>query len=206
MPRLFVGLTIPDHIKQYLLFVQGGVTHARWQSADQMHITLRFIGDVDGAEARDIESALGSIYFAPFSVYCEGVGLFGKTEKARALWAAAKPKSALTSLHHKVDQVLAYGARMPRERRQYEPHVTLARFTGRHGALGGFLENSSGLKTLEWQVDHVTLFLSTLGAQGAHYTPIGTFGADQPGYEADYGDGAETPHAYGPAQSYMGAY
>lgn len=188
MPRLFVGLSIPEDIKNYLLFVQGGVTHARWQSADQLHLTLRFIGDVDGATALDVQSALETVDFAPFDIFCEGVGLFGKPGKARALWAAAKPKAPLTALHNKIDQALAFGAGLPRERRQYEPHITLARFTGRHGPLGPFLESASALKTPLWRVDHLTLFLSTLGAQGAHYTPIGTIGAglvDYHDFEAD---------------------
>ncbi|MEO0412672.1 MAG: RNA 2',3'-cyclic phosphodiesterase [Pseudomonadota bacterium] len=176
MPRLFVGLTIPSEIQHYLLFAQGGVTHARWQSADQLHLTLRFIGDVDGRTASDIETALDTISFAPFDVYAEGVGVFGKVERARSVWASVKPRAALTALHNKIDQALNYGAGLPPETRQYEPHITLARFSGRHGRLNSFLESAGGLRTPPWQVDHFSLFLSTLGSTGAHYTVLGNFG------------------------------
>lgn len=176
MPRLFVGLSIPGPIKAYLHFVQGGVSHARWQSDNQLHLTLRFIGEVDGAAARDVETALETVSFAPFDVYGEGVGLFGKPGKARAVWAGVKPRPPLAALHKKIDHALSVGAGLPPERRQFEPHITLARFTGRHGALDSFLQAAGGLRTQPWRVDRFTLFLSTLGAQGAHYTPIGTFG------------------------------
>jgi len=176
MPRLFVGLTIPEDIKQILLFAQGGVTKARWQSADQLHMTLRFIGDVDGAVAGDVESALDRVSFAPFDVQGEGVGLFGKLSKARALWAGVKPRIALTALHNKIDQALLSRADIAPDRRQFEPHITLARFSGRHGPLDSFLQTACSFKTPTWRVDHFTLFMSTLGAQGAHYTPIAHFG------------------------------
>jgi len=184
MPRLFVGLRIPDHIKQLLQRTQGGVTQARWQSSAQFHLTLRFIGDVDGATAADVETALERLSFAPFDMHCEGVGLFGKLNKARCLWAGAKPRTPLTALHNKVEQLLSSGVGIAQDRRQFEPHVTLARFSGRHGPLDSFFQAGGGFKTPSWKVDHVTLFLSTLGAEGAHYTPL-----------ADYGDGA--PVHYG---------
>ncbi|MEM7569355.1 MAG: RNA 2',3'-cyclic phosphodiesterase [Pseudomonadota bacterium] len=194
MPRLFVGLTIPPHIQQYLLFAQGGVTHARWQSAEQLHLTLRFIGDVDNRTARDIESALDTIAFAPFDVHAQGVGLFGKVSKARSVWASVKPRAALTALHNKIDQALSYQAGLPPETRQFEPHITLARFSGRHGPLTSFLEAAGGLHTPTWQVDHFSLFLSTLGSTGAHYSVIGNFGGlDNPWAleSAEYEESAE---------------
>lgn len=176
MPRLFVGLTLPTDIQQYLLFAQGGVTHARWQSPEQLHLTLRFIGDVDGRTASDVETALDTISFAPFDIYAEGVGVFGKVSRARSVWAGVKPRSALTALHNKIDQALNVGAGLSPETRQYEPHITLARFSGRHGPLNGFLEAAGGLRTPSWQVDHFSLFLSTLGSSGAHYQVLGNFG------------------------------
>lgn len=199
MPRLFVGLTLPDHIKQYLQFVQGGINHARWQSLEQMHLTLRFIGDVDGAAARDVEMALEGLSFAPFDVYCEGAGLFGKPHQARSVWAAVKPRQELTALHKKIDHALVAAAGLPREHRQYEPHITLARLKARQGPLTHFLENAGGLKTLPWRVDHVTLFLSELGRQGAHYTPLATYGGSVPDY-------AEPAEYYRDAAAYLEAH
>lgn len=198
MPRLFMGLTLPGPIKDYLQVVQGGINHARWQSGDQMHLTLRFIGDVDGAAARDVEMALEGLSFDPFDVYCEGVGLFGKPNQARSVWAGVKPRQALTALHKKIDQALASGAGLAREHRQYEPHITLARLNERQGPLSHFLQEAGGLRTQPWRVDHVTLFLSELGRHGAHYTPVGTFGQATPDY-------SETTEYYEDADAYLEA-
>ena len=54
MTRLFVALELPDAVRRRLETLRGGVPGARWQSAEQMHLTLRFIGEVDGAALHDI--------------------------------------------------------------------------------------------------------------------------------------------------------
>ncbi|RME67950.1 MAG: RNA 2',3'-cyclic phosphodiesterase, partial [Alphaproteobacteria bacterium] len=61
MPRLFVGLELPEMAKDRLLTAQGGVIGARWQTAAQLHLTLRFIGDVDGRAADDVDAALSRL-------------------------------------------------------------------------------------------------------------------------------------------------
>ena len=72
--RLFVALSIPDTIAQRLMLLQGGVPGARWQRREQLHLTLRFIGEVDGSDARAVEDALAGIDALAFDLRLHGVG------------------------------------------------------------------------------------------------------------------------------------
>ena len=77
MPRLFSAIEIPKSVAERLTMLRAGLTGARWIDPENYHLTLRFIGDVDGATARDFESALGEIVAAPFELEVTGLGSFG---------------------------------------------------------------------------------------------------------------------------------
>ena len=147
--RLFVALAIPEVVAQPLLLVQGGVPGARWQSRDQLHLTLAFIGEVDGRDAAMIDDALAGIRAPAFSIQLHGVGQFGtgKQTRAHALWAAARANPALDHLQRKVDSAIRKVGR-PHDPHKFTPHVTLARL--RHPELE---------KVREWLTDHA-LFTS----------------------------------------------
>src|SRR5215207_8876534 len=106
--RLFVALSIPDSVAASLMLIQGGVPGARWQSREQLHLTVAFIGEVDGRDAAMIEDALAGIQAPGFKLQLHGVGQFGtgKLTQAHALWAAARPNPALEHLQRKVDTAI----------------------------------------------------------------------------------------------------
>lgn len=169
MTRLFIALELPEEIKERLVACCGGVEGARWQSAGQMHLTLRFIGEVNQPQKLDIRAALSSISFPPFEVTLDGVGLFGKARKPRALWVGVKNAEPLKHLHEKIDQSLAAAGFQPEERK-FTPHVTLARFRGgRANRLEDFLEHYAGLSLPAFQVSSLALFSSHLSHNGAQY-------------------------------------
>lgn len=178
MPRLFVGLELPDHVKSRLLSIQGGIKGARWQSADQMHLTLRFIGNVDGGSAHDITSALSQLQFNAFDAQISSVGHFGKNGFMRALWAGVTPAAPFESLHKKIDHALI-SAGFEAERRRYKPHITLARFSSspRRGEVEEFIHRNGLLRSDPFEISEVSLFLSELGHSGAHYTALEHFEA-----------------------------
>lgn len=164
--RLFVALDLPDPVKDQLLGLSGGVSGARWQTRDQLHLTLRFIGEVDRHQLRDVAAALAGIHHPGFSLALAGAGVFGKPGRPDTLWIGVSPRKPLETLHHKVEQALA-GAGLEPERRQYTPHVTLARLNGRTGPLHGFLE--APVASQPFAVQDFCLFQSTLGHEGAVY-------------------------------------
>ncbi|MFZ5610201.1 MAG: RNA 2',3'-cyclic phosphodiesterase [Pseudomonadota bacterium] len=178
MPRLFVAVELPEAVKQALLTLQGGVKGARWQTPAQLHLSLRFIGEVDGARARDIDAALAALRFSPFAAASAGVGHFGKNGFERALWAGLDPEAPFIALHKKIDRLLS-AAGLEAERRKYKPHVTLARFSGspRPGEVESFLHRHGLWRGAAFTVGEVGLFLSELGRGGAHYAVVGRYPA-----------------------------
>jgi len=174
MHRLFVALRPPLAIRQQLMATMAGVPGARWQEDDQLHLTVRYIGEVDGALAEDIALSLGQIHGTAADVALNGVGAFDKQGRIDALWAGVTPHTALAALHRKVDRALVRIGLEP-ERRAYAPHITLARMSRSAGA---------GPEPLRWQADHaplasapfrldqLILYESHLASDRAHYEPV----------------------------------
>lgn len=168
MYRLFVAIRPPDAIRERLLSLMGGVQQARWQSDDQLHLTLRFIGEVDRHQAEDIDAALSSVRHGAFEIALSGVGSFGSRAKG-AVWAGVTPHDELKPLHKKLDQALARVG-IPPEHRAYHPHITLARLGRQAGPADPFLERWAGLSSPNFPVEQICLYESRLGSQGASYT------------------------------------
>jgi 2'-5' RNA ligase len=168
MHRLFVAIRPPREIRERLLGLMGGVQGARWQDDDQLHLTLRFIGEVDGHSADDIAAALGSVHHKSFDIALNGVGSFGKRGKG-AVWAGVQPQEELKSLHKKVDQACLRAGIEP-DNRAYHPHITLARLGRGAGPAEPFLERWAGLSSEPFRVDSISLYESRLGSEGASYT------------------------------------
>ena len=139
--RLFVALPIPDVVAQGLLLMQGGVPGARWQAREQLYLTLRFIGDVHGSDARALEDALGGIDAPAFDLQLHGVGQFGN-KQPHSLWAAARPNLLLEHLQRKMDSAIRRVGQ-PHDAHKFTPHITLARL--RHPDLD---------KVREWLIHH----------------------------------------------------
>ena len=175
MHRLFVAIRPPASHRAALLALMGGVAGARWQSDDQLHLTLRFVGEVDRHCANDLVDALRTIRFAPFQAALAGVGTFDRKGVVDTLWAGVEPRDPLASLHRKIDRAcVAVG--LPPESRAYRPHITLARFGRGGGLLDPFLRAHAALASPPFPVTHFALFESHLGHEGASYRPIAHFG------------------------------
>ena len=101
--RLFVALTLPDGIRAELARLCYGLPGARWGNPDNMHVTLRFIGEVDNPSAEDIDSALGGIHAPGFPVTLSGMGSFGSAAKVRAAWVGIEAPPALNVLREKIE-------------------------------------------------------------------------------------------------------
>jgi len=167
--RLFVALTLPEPLLDQLSDLERGLPGARWLPAESLHLTLRFIGEVDGAQARDIDEALAAIRMPAFELTLAGVGRFGDGRKARALWAGVAANAELGRLRDKVGQALIRAGLAP-ERRRFKPHVTLARFNGNPGAkLQAYLADHALFRSDTVTVESFTLYSSFLSASGAIY-------------------------------------
>jgi 2'-5' RNA ligase len=149
----------------------GGIPGARWQDDDQLHLTLRFIGEVDRHLAADIAAAIAGIHFPAFDLAVSGVGIFDRKGRVDSLWAGVSPHDRVSALHRKVDQALIRVGCAP-DPRAFTPHITLARFSRGAGALDGFLAAHAGLESEPFAVGHLGLFESRLGSDGARYEEV----------------------------------
>ena len=126
MPRLFTGLEIPPHIGAELARYRGGLPGARWVEPDNYHVTLRFIGDIDDALARDVFSVLGQgKRRAAVTVSLDRLASFGG-DRPRALFARVEPTPDLQELQAEQERLMRRVG-LPPEKRKFTPHVTLAR-------------------------------------------------------------------------------
>jgi 2'-5' RNA ligase len=171
MHRLFVAIRPPAAIRAILIGAMGGISGARWQSEDQLHLTLRFVGEVDRHRAGDIHAALGAVHHPSFAIALNGIGAFERRGQADTVWAGVAPHPPLKALHKKVDAALTRVGVAP-DQRAFLPHVTLARLKRSSGPVGSLLEQSGGLTSPPFAVDHFALFESALTPDGAVYTMI----------------------------------
>ena len=169
---------LPKTIKDHLLAIMGGVKGARWQNRDQLHITLKFIGDVDHHQLADIKATLAQIRFDNFQVEIKGTDFFGKGRAPRLIWAGLAINEPPSLLHEKINQALK-PLGIPEETRKYLPHITLARLKHlRHIKIGNFMEATAGLRLEPFMAGEFCLYQSHLGHEGALYKVLERFALD----------------------------
>jgi 2'-5' RNA ligase len=166
MLRLFVALELPLAVRDALLAAMGGVAGARWQRDDQLHLTLRFIGEVDRHQAADVAAALGTVNVVPFRLSLAGPGSFDKRGRIDTLWVGVTPQDEVAALARRVDQALQRIG-LPAETRAFLPHITVARFGREAGSLGAF--PLQPLPVQPFDVSGFGLWESVLTHDGADY-------------------------------------
>ena len=168
MPRLFTGLEIPAEIGQSLSNLRGGLPGARWIDPENYHVTLRFIGDIDGMSANEIASLLFRINRKPFDVALQGLSSFGG-KKPRAVVASVVPSRPLIELQAELERLMQRFGLDP-EGRKFTPHVTLARLRDPQlDRLGHFLAAHAQFRADPLPVDHFSLIASFLTKAGSIY-------------------------------------
>ncbi len=169
MYRLFVALDLPEDIRGELALISSGVPGARWLDDEQLHLTLRFIGEVDGLLYRDIKKALFDVSAEPFELSLKGVGTFPPRGQPTVLWVGLEKSEALLSLHRKIESILRQIGLEP-EARKYSPHITLAYLKDAPmSRLGAFLTEYALFQTAPFEVTEFQLYSSTLTSKGAVY-------------------------------------
>jgi 2'-5' RNA ligase len=177
--RLFVAIDLPKEIREALSVIERELrplTHnVKWVSAESIHITLKFIGEVPEKRLEDIDAALTGLTWKAFNITVQGIGFFPGTRSPRVFWAGMEAPT-MQGLTEQID------ARMERlgfdkEKRKYRPHITLARAkstridSGLVSAAQRFEDHHFG----SFGVDRVFLFKSTLKPSGAVYEKVREF-------------------------------
>lgn len=174
MHRLFVAIRPPEPIRDLLIDAMDDSPDFRWQDEEQLHITLRFVGEVDRPVADDLAGALTQVHADRFELRIKGVGRF-EQRSSGALWAGVEPKEPLAALAAKVERVCQQIGLEP-ERRAFHPHITLARWKGRCSReVAVYLDRNRALASGPFEVDGFTLFESRLSKHGAHYEEVARY-------------------------------
>jgi 2'-5' RNA ligase len=202
--RLFVALEIPKATRETLaaLLARIGPTcrGARWSRPEGMHLTLKFIGEVADERAKSICAELGAVC-GPSAIEIDfrGAGFFPNARHPRVLWAGVQAGPNLAELAAEIDRRLE-PLGIARERREFRPHLTLARFKSEDGlptlqaALAALEKQAlsahgSGLQFGRGSFAEFHLIQSKLRPEGALYTTLDSFrftatnpmGCDPPG-------------------------
>jgi 2'-5' RNA ligase len=173
--RLFIAIRPPEEVRNTLVDAMEGIEGARWADEENLHLTLRFVGEVERPAANDLAAALGRIEWPRFALRIEGIGHFTRKGQPTALWARVPASGALEGLRQKVEAACE-AAGLGRETRRFTPHVTLARLNRSSGPIGGWLSSFGDLRAGPWEVTEFILYESHLGHTGAFYEPVMAFG------------------------------
>ena len=168
MPRLFTALEIPRNIAMSLSLLRGGLPGARWIDVENYHITLRFIGDVDGRTADEIVDRLDRIDRPEFQISLNGIGSFG-SKKPHSIWAGVSPSQEMSALQAEIERI-CQRIGLPPDPRKFMPHVTLARLkTCRLEDAVTYLSGRGDFHTLPFKVSRFVLMSSKESGGGGPY-------------------------------------
>ncbi len=168
MPRLFAALEIPRDAALSLSLLRGGLPGARWVDVENYHITLRFIGDVDGHVADEIVNAFDRIERTGFDLTLSGVGAFG-SKKPHSIFAGVAPSDGLNALRGEIDRMCGR-AGAPADQRKFVPHVTIARLRNSSDRdVAMYLSGRGNFSTLPFRVGRFVLMSSRDSVGGGPY-------------------------------------
>lgn len=175
MARLFLAIDLPDAVDLDLQLTQGGIPGARWQTPDQLHLTLHFLGELDGGVQRRLVAALAELDAPAFTMQLRGSGVFPPRGPARVLWAGVADPDPIRLVHDRSARILDQ-LRIERERRKFAPHVTVARLDrAPHTDVLDWVAHHALYASEPWTVDHFCLYSSVLGRSGPKYRIEATF-------------------------------
>lgn len=168
MPRLFTAIELPEALRETLSALEAPLPGAHWTHEDNLHITLRFAGDVDNRTADEFAAELASIDQDAFTLRMSGVGVFGGNGP-RILYAGVAPSPQLESLARAHERA-ARNAGLAPEARTFKAHVTLARFRrGRPDALARYLQRHGAFSSPPFAVTQFLLMSSRPKTGGGPY-------------------------------------
>lgn len=173
MPRLFLGLELPAEQAESLVALAEPAQGLHWQSVPQLHLTLRFLGEVGEPAAAQLQLELQSLQQPGFDLKISGVGYFGSPARPSIFWAGVADPAPLHGLRAALDQLLVgHFAANPQH---FVPHVTLARCGSGAGSLGDLLAKHRQLQLPAWRVAELCLFSSGARAEGSRYAVLARY-------------------------------
>ncbi|MSM39645.1 MAG: RNA 2',3'-cyclic phosphodiesterase [Geobacter sp.] len=175
MHRLFVAIDLPEEMKRAVADLRGELRGAKWVGAEQLHLTLRFIGDADDLLLKGIAEGLAGIACNCFPLGLKGIGYFPPRGAPRVLWVGLKAGAQFLTLQHEVEQACRAVGILPDER-PFSPHITIARLKETTPAqVAAYTAQHGGFQSEPFKVTEFHLYESVLGREGATHTRARTY-------------------------------
>ena len=175
MIRLFVALELPADLRRRMGQISTGVRDSRWVDEENLHLTLRFIGEVEDCRVEELVSALEVVESPAFPLTLSGAGHFESRKRVRMLWIGTEKSAELVALVARIEHALVR-AGLPPEGRKFNPHITIARLKGAPpGDIAQWLSANTLFKAFPFQVTRFALYASYLGRAGPIYEMVAAF-------------------------------
>lgn len=172
--RLFVAIPIPESVKKSLGDLQQPIEGVRWQQKDQLHITLKFLGDTDRDRVQDLQAHLNEINCSAFSITLNGFGYFPNSKQPRVLWAGIEKNKSLIKLYREVERQCT-NLGFEEETRSFKPHITIARTDGvPKRDIMSFINQHKQFCISDVPVEEFVLYESKLHPEGAKHSRVKT--------------------------------
>ncbi len=180
--RLFVALTLPGVVRRELADAMRALEGVRWAPPENLHLTLRFIGDCDAAKRDAMIESLARVRVEPFVLPVEGLGVFPSRGPAKVIWAGlGRAHTRLFQLRKQVDEALL-AVDMTIEVQSFQPHITLGRLGENYDPkeLAKFLARHAKFEAPPFRVSEFHLMESVLRSGHAPcYTAVRTFALEK---------------------------
>jgi 2'-5' RNA ligase len=178
--RAFIAIDMPDDVTAALNGLQQELKSmrltVRWVRPENIHLTLKFLGDIKPADIETIAGAMADAVedWPPFMLTLSGIGFFPGVNRPRVIWVGLGGETRhLTDLQsYLADRLAAVG--FPREKRSYQAHLTLGRIrqAKRSDQFKPVLQQFSDWSDEEFTADRISLLRSDLKPSGAVYTVL----------------------------------
>jgi 2'-5' RNA ligase len=177
MPRLFISIDMPEQVQDQISDLYTAIQGARWVPQDQLHITMRFIGETDTATETSIIASLEHIRFEPFHIAVRSTGFFPLRKDPQVLWIGIEKSQELEKLQCSIERSLT-SLGIKADSRTFHPHVTVARLDRPHKErVVQFITDNHLFKTEPFEIDAFHLYRSYLGKNGAQHVKEASFEA-----------------------------
>lgn len=178
--RCFIAIELPAHIREKLADLQTRLQDldrcVRWTKPEQIHLTIKFLGEVPDSQVTDVCSRTIEIAktLAPIELTVESVGCFPPRGPARVVWAGiGGPPQELIACHAAIEQACS-NLGFPPEDRHFSPHLTVGRSRDPRGAreARSVIEHITDYHLGRFRADAVMVFQSILGRAGPTYNVL----------------------------------
>lgn len=166
MIRLFVGLDIPNDVKDQVYSLRGGIPNTRWIDKENYHMVLRFIGNVTESDADRINEELMHVKFDSFNLSLKTLGTFKTGSYLRAMWLGVNNFNVLDALNDRIESAVSR-AGISKDVRKFHAHVKIAKFNNANPEkVNEYIMYNNLFKTREFKVCYFCLFSSHQNKDG----------------------------------------